>query len=367
MRRRSPDPQGDARPVAEGSAHVASGAAHGHWLTLGKDGRLSLYALAEGGLFRWTESAVGGPDWDGPHFVPVSGLTHLTVAQGVDGYVHFLGRRQRVGAGGAVAVDVVHAIQYQTGLAITDWRSLGNPHKDREQGRRIALPAGATARDGTVHVFVRGAHGGLMMRREDSSGKWRAWEDLGGVGLDARSAPVALSDGRVEVVSAAETGVFVWGQLRPGGDFTAPRGFGLHPIPGTLSAVETGPGRPTFFWADGAGAAAAAWRAGGWPMPLGGGPAHDAFAVLRAPVDGFDCVVLAGRGADGGAVLGLGGTENESGGFWWYPLNRPCQGAPALARDGRGRVVVALLGLDGLPETARLEGAWPTLSPWRQM
>lgn len=209
---------------------------------------------------RWTESAVGGPDWDGPHFVPVPGLTHLTVVQGADGYVHFLGRRERAGADGAPSVDLVHAIQYQTGLAFTDWRSLGNPHEDREQGRRVAPPAGAAAQDGTVHVFVRGAHGGLMVRREAPSGKWRAWEDLGGGGLDARPAPIALSDGRIAVVSAAETGVFVWEQLQPGGDFTVPRGFGLHPVPGTLSAVETRPGRPTFFWADDAGATAAAWR-----------------------------------------------------------------------------------------------------------
>ncbi|WP_327661064.1 MULTISPECIES: hypothetical protein [unclassified Streptomyces] len=353
--------------MIEDRMRVASGAAYGRWLTTGKDGRLSLYTLAEGGLLRWTESAVGGPDWDGPHFVPVPGLTHLTVVQGADGYVHFLGRRERAGADGAPSVDLVHAIQYQTGLAFTDWRSLGNPHEDREQGRRVAPPAGAAAQDGTVHVFVRGAHGGLMVRREAPSGKWRAWEDLGGGGLDARPAPIALSDGRIAVVSAAETGVFVWEQLQPGGDFTVPRGFGLHPVPGTLSAVETRPGRPTFFWADDAGATAAAWRAGSWPLPLGGGSARGAYAVLRAPVDGFDCVVLAGRGPDGGAVLGLGGTENEAGGFWWYSLDRPCQGAPALARDGHGRVVVALLGLDGLPVTARQDGVGLALSPWRQM
>ncbi|MFI5659015.1 hypothetical protein [Streptomyces sp. NPDC051684] len=43
----------------------------------------------------------------------------------------------------------------------------------------------------------------------DRERRW--WEDLGGAGLHARSVPIALSDGRIEVVSAAETGVFVWG------------------------------------------------------------------------------------------------------------------------------------------------------------
>src|SRR4051812_35086995 len=79
---------------------AASGAPHGDWLTLGRDGRLSLYAPTEGGLLRWTENTVAGSDWSGPHLVPAAGLTHLTVVQGADSYVHFLGRRERTGADG---------------------------------------------------------------------------------------------------------------------------------------------------------------------------------------------------------------------------------------------------------------------------
>ncbi|MFB9350928.1 hypothetical protein ACFFUA_26395 [Streptomyces heliomycini] len=356
MRRR---PAGPTSASVEGGRTAgehhgtASGAAHGDWLTRGKDGRLTLYALTGGGLLRWTENAVGGPEWNGPHFVPVAGLTHLTVVQGADTYVHFLGRRERTGADGGRNVDIVHAVQYQTGLALGDWRSLGNPFQGPEESGSPAAPVGAVAQDGTVHVLLRGEHGGLMLRREAPNGKWRAWEDLHGGGVGAPAAAIAAADGRIEVCAAAETGVLVWRQSAPGGDFAGPRGFSLRPVPGTVAALETGPGRATFFWTDAESGGAAAWRAGGWPAALGGTPAERPYAVLRTSLDGYDCAVLAYRGRDGAAVLGMGGTENEAAGFWWYELAESCQGAPALALDGRGRVVMALIGADGRPRVAR--------------
>nr|WP_112467206.1 hypothetical protein [Streptomyces triticisoli] len=371
MRRRPADPVGAAPadgPTATERGRAAAGAAHGTWLTLGKDGRLSLYAPTDGGLLSWTEAVVGGPEWSGPYFVAVAGLTHVTVVQGADTYVHFLGRRERTGADGSRTVDIVHAIQYQTGLAFTDWRSLGNPHQDREQGARLGPPVGAVAPDGTVHVFARGAQGGLMLRRELPNGKWRAWEDLRGAGVDALPAPVALASGRIEVCAAARTGVLIWRQLEPGGDFTGPRGFSLSPVPGTVAALETGPDRPTFLWADAVSGGAAAWRVGGSPVALGGSAAEGPYATLRTSLDEEDWVLLAHRGPQGSAVLGLGATEKEADGFWWYDLAEVCQGTPALARDGRGRVVVALIGPDGVPKVARQEaGAGLTLTRWHRL
>ncbi|MBA2947663.1 hypothetical protein H1D24_18075 [Streptomyces sp. PSKA28] len=372
MRRRSAGSVGYARPVGDGYAadqgRIASGTAHGNWLTLGKDGRLTLYAPTDGGLLRWSETAVGGPAWSGPHFVSVADLTDLTVAQGANGYVHFLGRRQRTGSDGSPSVDIVHAIQYQTGRAVTEWRSIGNPHSDHDQGRALGVPIGTIATDGTVHVFVRSASRGLMLRREAPNGKWKAWEDLLGSGIDELPAAVALAGGRVEVCAAAETGVLVWRQAEAGGGFAAPRGFSLRPVQGTVAALETGPDRATYFWTDAADGGTAAWRPGGWPVALGGSPAERPYAVLRTALDGYDCVVLASRGQDGTAVLGLGGTENETNGFWWYALAEHCQGAPALARDGLGRVVMALIDPEGVPRVARQEdGAGLALTRWQRL
>ncbi|MEU0595217.1 hypothetical protein ACUJ8N_24710 [Streptomyces sp. ESR1.13] len=372
MRKRSAGPVGAVRRAGPGDGGrergVVPAPAHGDWLTLGKDGRLSLYAPTDGGLLRWTETAVGGPAWSGPHFVPVQGLTDLTVVQGADTYVHFLGRRERERADGGTGVDVVHAIQYQTGLAFTEWRSLGNPHRDPAQGRALGRPVGAVAADGTVHVLVPDAHGGLALRREAPNGKWRAWEDLSGTGIDTPPATVSLAGGRVEVCAATASGVLLWRQAAPGGDFEGPRGLALRPVPGTVGALETGPERATFFWADAGTGGVGAWREGDWPVALGGAPTGEPCARLRTVVDGYDSVVLACRDRDGSAVLGVGGTENEAAGFWWYALGESCRGVPALARDGHGRVVMALIGGDGTPKVARQEaGSGLTLTRWRSL
>ncbi|MFD7990224.1 hypothetical protein [Streptomyces mexicanus] len=370
MRRRRSDPRRAAPPAGPAAQRerTASGVAYGTWLTRGKDGRLTLYAPTDGGLLAWAEVTAGGPEWSEPRFVAAAGLTDLTVTQGADTYVHLLGRRQRTGADGAQTVDIVHAIQYQTGLAVTEWRSLGNPHQDRGQGLAVGVPVGAVAEDGTVHVFVRGAQGGLMLRREAPNGKWRAWEDLRGAGVEAPPAAVALGGGRIEVCAAAQTGVLVWRQLQPGGDFTGPRGFSLRPEPGTIVALETGPDRSTFFWSDTVVGGGAAWRAGGWPIALGGSASERSYAAVRTSLDGYDCVVLAHRDRAGSAVLGVGGTENEDNGFWWYDLAEPCRGVPALALDGRGRVVMALIAPDGVPKVARQEdSAGLTLTRWQRL
>ncbi|WP_031181625.1 hypothetical protein [Streptomyces seoulensis] len=368
MRRR---PAGTAArgTLTGGSGRTATGAARGRWLTLGRDGRLSLYAPARDGLLRWTETTPGGPGWSGPHHAAVAGLTHLSVTQGANGYVHFLGRRERAAADGARNVDIVHATQYQTGLAVTDWRSLGSPHPDRAESARLGPPCGAVASDGTVHVFVRGARGGLLLRREDSKGQWRGWEDLGGAGVDALPATVALSGGRIEVCAAAETGAFVWLQSRPGGDFSAPRGFSLRPRPGTVSALETSPDRAAFLWTDAESGEAHAWRPGGSPVGLGGAGADQPYAAVRTSLDGGDWTVLATRDATGSAVLGMGMTGQEADGFWWHALAASCQGAPTLALDGRGRVAVALVGADGVPMVARQEDgrAGLVLTDWQRL
>jgi hypothetical protein len=345
----------------------AAATAHGNWLTLGKDGRLSLYALADGGMVRWTETTVRGPDWSGPHLHPVEGLTHLTVVQGVDGYVHFLGRREVETATGEPAVQIVHAIQYQTGRALSDWRSIGNPHyKHWEQGLGIGPPTGAVARDGTLHVFVRSSGGGLAMRREGPDGKWKLWEPLRqGGGVDSLTAAVALSGGGMEVGAVTDAGLSVWRQPRAGADFEGPHTVQLHARRGSLAALETAPDRVTFFWSDPAGAGSTAWRPGGWPVPLGGSVSHHPYAMLRTTLDGYDYVVGAHRDAESRVVLGVGATENEAQGFWWYVLPERCLGAPALAHDGAGRAVMALVGPDGRPRVARQEaGSGLTFARW---
>lgn len=336
---------------------------HGSWLVLGRDGRLSLYACTDDGVLTWTERKRGSGLWQGPHFVRVRDLTDLTVVQGADGYVHLLGRRERRTANGS-AVDLVHAIRYQTQCAVTEWRSIGSPDGDPALG----VPGGVVTAEGTVHVFVRSGTGRLMLRRESASGAWQEWEDLLGADVRGVPAPVALADGRVEVGAATGKGVLVWQQASAGGRFTTPRGFALHSLPGTVSARADRSGRAVYFWTDSANGAATAWQFGGRPQPLGGSAAGHPYAVLRTRLDGYDCVLLAYRSQEGEAVLGVGIDGETVEEFWWYALGEHCQGAPALARDDQGRVVIALVDPDGVPWVCRQDAdAGLGLTHWQRL
>ncbi|MCX3062573.1 hypothetical protein [Streptomyces beihaiensis] len=358
MRRRAGDSTGGTRPAAATAATAPPSAGRtalrGRWLTRGKDGRLTLYRTADGGLLRWTERRPGSLEWAGPDFFPVADLTDLTVEQGADTYVHFVGRRERMGPRGP-AVDVVHAIQYQTGRPVTEWRSLGNPYRDVQKGTGIGVPSAVVDTRGTVFVLLRNLGGGLQARREEKGGKWGPWQDLKGSRLADGAISVAVSDGRVEVAVPTERGVQQWRQAVPDGPLKVGQPMRMHALPGSGVALETAPGRVTYYWTEANGSGVVAFRAGSWPVPLGGAPADGALAALRAPVDGYDCTILAQRGAGGTLLIGICGTEAELNGVWWSDTAVACSGDPALALDAYGRVVVAVPGPDGAQLVARQE------------
>ncbi|MFG3212886.1 hypothetical protein [Streptomyces tendae] len=341
--------------------HVAESCLDGRWLVLGKDGRLTAYARSRTGLLRWTETGPGGPHWSEPDFIPVPDLTDLSVAQGADTYVHFLGRRAREGDGGLPTVDIVHAIQYQTARPVTEWRSLGNPHPQREKAARLGAPVAAVSPTGRVHVLVPNAGGGLMLRREGPSGKWDAWLDLKGSGVRDGFTAVVHPSGRIEVFANNAQLVMRWSQPRADGDFVQEPNIPLRVAAGTAAVLETAPGRSTYYWADEDTGQLVAHRPGGWVIPLGGASTGERVAVLRAVLDGYDCTVLAHRGPDGEIMVAACGTENEGAGLWWSPTGGPSVGAPALALDAYGRMVLAFISPDGRLRVAR-QGTGPGLA-----
>ncbi|MEU9289201.1 hypothetical protein AB0D57_32170 [Streptomyces sp. NPDC048275] len=336
----------------DAASRAVAGTAEGSWLVRGKDGRLTAYVPCRGGLLRWTETRPGGPEWSPPVFHPVADLTHLAVAQGADTYVHFLGRRERRRPDGRVAVDVVHAIQYQTGRAVTEWRSLGNPHREPEKVLRFGAPAAAVDATGAVYVFARNAGGGLMLRRESKTGKWAPWVDLQGTDVQDGLTATAMSSGHVEVFAPAREAALHWIQPKPGGPLERSHDVRPAPLPGSVAVLETAPGRLTYFWTDPA-TGLVCHRRGGWTVPLGGSPGDGPNAVLRTVLDGYDCTVIAHRGASGSVLVGVCGTESESAGLWWVDTAVACLGAPALACDAHGRVVIAALDPDGALRVAR--------------
>lgn len=90
--------------------------------------------------------------------------------------------------------------------------------------------------------------------------------------------------------------------------------------------------------------------------------------MIRTVLDGFDCTVLAHRGLEGTAVVGVGVTENEANGLWWSDTGASCQGVLALTHDAEGRLVMAVVGSDGAPRVARqTDGPGLNFDVWRAL
>ncbi|GGV83901.1 hypothetical protein GCM10015535_27820 [Streptomyces gelaticus] len=365
MRSTSPrEAEQRSEPVTEASGRLAH-VLGGPWLLTGHDGRLTAYVHVDGAVLRWTESAPGGRRWAGPDVLPAKDIDRLTVVQGQNRYAYLLGRRVRQRADGWTNVDIMYATQYQTGRPVTQWRSLGNPFKEIDRAVETGAPAGTVTSDGALHVCVPTGPGSVALRREDKRGRWEAWTQLQVSGCTDGPAPAATSSGLVEVLVPTRTAALQLRQSEPGGALVRGYDVPVPPLPGSVTALATAPGRLTHYLTDARGSGAVAIRAGSWPVPLGGNPGDGRIAAVRTTVDGFDCTVLAVRGADGTVHLGVCATEGEQAGFWWTGTGMVCTGDPALAADGHGRAVVAAVGADGRLAVARQEdGQGLTLGDW---
>lgn len=365
--RSSERPSGAAGPPARDRNTAALRPLTGRWLLTGKDGRLTAYAHAEGGLLRWTETAPGGPAWNGPELLPADGLTDLTVGQGLDGYAHFAGRR-RTGSGDAEAVTYHHAVQYQSGRPLGPWESLGTLYQRPGTAHRGGPPVLAVDAQGAPHLFVRNAGRGVHVRRQDGKGDWQDWEDLRGSKAFEGIAADSTADGRVWLVAPGEKGLSRWAQNTPGGPMERAEDLPYPVQDGSVRTLETSPGRVTHFWHAADGSGVLACREGAGVMALGGGPAAGAVAAVRALVDGYDCTVLAHRGVNGRTALAAYPSEHEAAGLWWTEIGEEGVGSPALAVDARGLVVIACVGTRGeLLVSRQKDNSGLSLGRWQRL
>ncbi|MEU9984613.1 hypothetical protein [Streptomyces sp. NPDC050856] len=327
------------------------------WLVRGKDGRLTAYAPAQDAVLRWTETRPGGPEWTGPYVIPAPGvLPRLSLAQGPDGYVHLVGLRKTRLADGTPRTDVVYALQYQSGKAVRDWAVVGNPYPDDPAlAERIGLPSAVVDTEGSLHVFVRNVGGGICGRASVPSGKWNKWADLKGSGMLGTVSASITSDGLMELLAPTADRVMRWTQETRGVKFQRAEDIPARAAADSLTSERTAAGRLTHFWHDADERTVRAWRPSlEAPAVVGSGAGTGPVALLRTSVDGHDCTVLARRdAATGRPALAAYPTEEESLGATWTLTGEPCVSAPALAVDGRGRVVMAAFGTDGTLRVAR--------------
>lgn len=213
----------------------------GRWLTRGTDGLLTAYAPADGAVLRWTETPSGwrGPDrLDAPRLMPV-----LTVAQGADGYVHLIGlRRTGTDAEGQEELELVHAVQFQTGRPLLGWHALGHPNKVR---RWTGDPVAAVDGEGRVCVFLRNGGNGVSCRVQGIRGGWGGWQDLGGRGTGDTLAVATDGDGLVELFVPGRKQITRFTQEKPGAAFAPADRLDVRAAPGEPSPRSPRPPGPS--------------------------------------------------------------------------------------------------------------------------
>ncbi|MFI8965451.1 hypothetical protein ACIGO8_25445 [Streptomyces sp. NPDC053493] len=328
------------------------------WLTTGTDGRLSVHLLSAAGVLCWTERTPGGPGWSGPELLETPDLMPgLSVVRGADGYVRLLGLRRADSAQGP-SLEVVTAVQYQSGRPLGPWTAVGNPNaREWPKARRVGFPVGALDAAGTFHVFVRNVGASISTRRQDPAGRWSAWEHLRGRKVADELVAFPAWDGGVDLVARVRDGEAAvhWHYDPASGAWTEDRSVPVSAVPGSLSAApEAGALRYRYaatnevcVWQPGAGA----------PIGLGGGDGGGPVAgVAGAGVDGWSCTVLVRDGHDGVPAVGAHADGRPDLGVWWAAHGDPAPVAPAppaVALDGFGRVVIATVAADGVPLVAR--------------
>ncbi|MCD0485951.1 hypothetical protein LO771_27070 [Streptacidiphilus sp. ASG 303] len=322
------------------------------WLALGRDGRLSAYATAGAALVRWTEQTPGSDVWTGPDTLPLpDGAVEVTLAQDPDlGYVHLAALRP--GGAEGVRSQILVATQFQSGRPLSEWHPLNLPDAVEQVTPGQGAPRLAVGPDNELMLFFQHRGKGLWVRIRDTQGRWNWWKGMQGQWISAPVAARAGSDGSAELLAPYGKGAVHWRRPAAGKPFERLGQPEAKADVRSYVALETAPGRATWFWRTQDGGVHA-WRA---PAD-GDGPSEPAavgctagsgpVAAARTLVDGHDCTVLVQRGADGRAEVAAYPTEAEESDVWWTPTGGPGTGTPGMLADGSGRLTLASIGPEG--------------------
>ncbi|MDG4536889.1 PIG-L family deacetylase [Streptomyces sp. AV19] len=332
------------------------------WLQRGHDGRLTAFGVLDQQAAMWIESAPGSGRFDAPRLLGGGMLAPaLAISQTKDGRWQLFA--ERFAGLGADAEgnrrEIVALEQESPGGRFGFWTSLGNPEEDPVRGRRVGAPAVARNADGSAQVFVRTWAKGVSTKRQDREGRWgEEWTDLGGAEVQEGLSAVTGSDGRIHVAGSGHDTVHHWVQERPGGDF-ALAAHGRLPVPAdppTLVAQPDGglllvfrqprTARPLVYRLDD--------KDGQWeelgPGLVGCG--YGVMAVAADPEGGERAVLVSRNDAGSLSAGGLGRGAHPR----WAVCGEQAVGAPTIAVDAKGRLVVATLTAEGKLLTSRQPG-----------
>ncbi|GHI94106.1 hypothetical protein KVH22_32910 [Streptomyces olivaceus] len=316
---------------------------NGEWLIRGRDGRLSVYLMAQDAVL-WRAEELAGGAWTAAR--RIGGDRRLSsvagIGRGADGYTH-LAAWSPTPSGGA---ELVHTTHFRPLLAPLDWAPAGHPDG---KGGITGGPAVAVDDQGRGHVFARNEGGGVSKLAQKYKGGWHPWRDLKGADLQGPPAAVAGRAGRMEVYAAGSGTLQYWRQEEPATRFDLVEAVECEARPGTLRALATSDEATTLFFTDGSDRLCV-WRPGTKPVPLLSAAGPGPVAATRAVIDGHDCTLVAQRSAGSGRVVFAAyPSEQEELGASWTESGPalPADALVSLARDADGRVVAATLSPSG--------------------
>ncbi|MEE1783664.1 PIG-L family deacetylase [Streptomyces sp. SP17BM10] len=322
------------------------------WSAQDGNGLLNAFAVVNGQPSQWKETATGGA-WTGPAGLGGGGqfAPYLTVAKDGTGLLHLFGIRLADDRGRNNHDEVVTLAQTSVGGGWGAWTSLGNPNAD-DVGEMIGSPVVSANADGALTVFVPNAGGGVSAVTQQRNGTWPGgWDDLRGAWVQDGLAASLGTDGLIDLFAPTVTGqggILHWRQSTRNGPFVQDTAFSAPTPAGPIGVARTAGGRKEILFSHpDTGKTVNQWvRDDRMWTPVSsstGGPVSvDGPAVATAN----GRVVVATRNGGGGLSLA---TQTEADGAFttvWQDLGSVIVGAPSLATDATGRVVVLALGTD---------------------
>ncbi|MER5637141.1 PIG-L family deacetylase [Kitasatospora sp. NPDC002227] len=347
-----------------------------NWLVNDGVGRLHAFAAIGGRVAHWAEQTPGSSLWRAVEYLPTTSwrLPHVEVLLDAKGLIHLFALRRTFGDHGTVGMEVVHTYQQKLDGPFVAWESLDNPdagNSDHRVRRELGGPVAAFDQAGTLHVFARDYDHNLSHASQPAGGKWSGWETVGtGPFQDAPTACTTRS-GALNVFAPDATGLQWLRQDTPGGPFRQTKVSTAGAVAGAVTPVESAEGQLTLYYREGGSGAVMALAmparqgaAQARPVRLGGREGTGEIAALPARSGDGDNLILHRNGD--GTLTGALTPPVPRPAPDWNDTGGPLVFAPALARDHSGKVVAAVLGVDGHLHIARQQSTDPVakLSGW---